>query len=68
MPGAYVGENAKVAHAIIGWNTVVGKNCVIGAPQDGPVNGEWKIAVVGPDMDLEKNSVVREGEMRLRLL
>ncbi len=63
MPGAYIGENARVSHAIVGWNTVVDKNCVIGAPQDGPVNGEWKIAVVGPDMTLEKNSVVREGEM-----
>lgn len=63
MPGAYIGENARVSHAIVGWNTVVGKNCVIGAPQDGPVGGEWKIAVVGPEMNLEKNSVVREGEM-----
>ena len=63
MPGAYIGENARVSHAIVGWNTVIGKNCVIGAPQDGPVAGEWKIAVVGPDMNLEKNSVVREGEM-----
>ena len=63
MPGAYIGENARVSHAIVGWNTVVGKNCVIGAPQEGPVAGEWKIAVVGPEMELEKNSVVREGEM-----
>ena len=63
MPGAYIGENARVSHAIVGWNTVVGKNCVIGAPQEGPVAGEWKIAVVGPDMNLEKNSVVKEGEM-----
>ena len=63
MPGAYIGENARISHAIVGWNTVVGKNCVIGAPQEGPVAGEWKIAVVGPEMELEKNSVVREGEM-----
>ena len=63
MPGAYIGDNARVSHAIVGWNTVVGKNCVIGAPQDGPVAGEWKIAVVGPEMNLEKNSVVKEGEM-----
>ncbi len=63
MPGAYIGENVRVSHAIVGWNTEVGKNCVIGAPQDAPVGGEWKIAVVGPDMKLDKNSVVKEGEM-----
>ncbi len=64
MPGTKVGKNARISHAIVGWGTVVGENCVIGAPQDKPQpNGEWNIAVVGPEMRLEKNSVVKEGEM-----
>lgn len=64
MPGAIIGPNARVCHAIIGSDTSVGANSVIGAPQDGPEGGEWKIAVVGPDMCLPKNSVVKEGEMK----
>lgn len=64
MPYAEIGENARVCHAIVGWNTKVGNNSVIGAPQEGPVNGEWNIAVVAPDMVLERNTVVKEGEMK----
>ena len=64
MPYAEVGENARVCHAIVGWNTKIGNNCVVGAPQDAPVAGEWRIAVVTPDMELERNSVVKEGEMK----
>ncbi len=63
MPNAVIGENARISHAIVGWNTVVGNNSVIGAPQDAPVKGEWNIAVVGPEMTLARNTVVREGEM-----
>lgn len=64
MPYSEIGENARVCHSIVGWNTTVGNNCVIGAPQDGPENGEWKIAVVAPETVLPKNSVVKEGEMK----
>lgn len=63
MPGTKIGKNCRICHAIIGWNTVVGENCVIGAPQTAPVKGEWQIAVVGPEMELAKNSVVTEGQM-----
>lgn len=64
MPHAIIGENARVCHSIVGWRTSVGNNCVIGAPQDGPDGGEWNIAVVAPEMELPKNSVVKEGEMK----
>ena len=64
MPHAVIGENARVCHAIVGWDTTIGNNSVIGAPQDGPEGGEWNIAVVGPEMNLPKNSVVKEGEMK----
>jgi glucose-1-phosphate adenylyltransferase len=63
MPDAVVGANTRICHAIIGWNSVIGENCVIGAPQTGPVGGEWNIAVVGPELTMPKNSVVKEGEM-----
>lgn len=64
MPYAEIGENARVCHSIVGWRTKVGNNSVIGAPQDGPEGGEWKIAVVAPETDLPRNSVVKEGEMK----
>jgi glucose-1-phosphate adenylyltransferase len=63
MPNAVVGANARVCHSIVGWNSEISENCVIGAPQEGPVNGEWNIAVVGPNIKLPRNSVVKEGEM-----
>lgn len=64
MPGTVVGANSRICHSIVGWNAVIGENCVIGAPQKAPVNGEWKIAVVAPEITLERNSVVKEGEMK----
>lgn len=64
MPYAEIGENARVCHSIVGWRTTIGNNSVIGAPQDGPEGGEWKIAVVAPETDLPRNSVVKEGEMK----
>ena len=64
MPHAVIGENARVCHSIVGWHTTIGANSVIGAPQDGPQpSGEWKISVVGPSLNLDKNSVVKEGDM-----
>ncbi|MBR1746980.1 MAG: glucose-1-phosphate adenylyltransferase [Clostridia bacterium] len=63
MPGTLIGKNCRICHAIVGWNAVVGENCVIGAPQTAPVKGEWQIAVVAPECELKKNSVVVEGEM-----
>ena len=64
MPNAEIGENVRICHSIVGWKTKIGNNCVIGAPQDGPDGGEWNIAVVGPELVLPKNSVVKEGEMK----
>ncbi len=64
MPGTKVGANSRICHAIVGWNAAIGENCVIGAPQKAPVGGEWKIAVVAPEIELERNSVVKEGEMK----
>ncbi len=64
MTNAAIGPNVRITHAIVGWDTEIGENCVIGAPQKAPVGGEWNIAVVGPNVILPKNSVVKEGEMK----
>ncbi len=64
MPNSYIGANSRICHAIVGWSAEIGENCVIGAPQKAPVGGEWNIAVVGPEVKLERNSVVKEGEMK----
>ncbi len=64
MPDTKIGANSRICHAIVGWNATIGENCVIGAPQKAPVGGEWKIAVVAPEIELERNSVVKEGEMK----
>lgn len=64
MPGTRVGANSRICHSIVGWNATIGENCVIGAPQTAPVGGEWNIAVVAPEITLERNSVVKEGEMK----
>ncbi|MFA6866688.1 MAG: glucose-1-phosphate adenylyltransferase [Clostridia bacterium] len=63
MSNTMIGANARISHAIIGWDCEVGENSVIGAPQKAPINGEWQIAVVGPKIKLERNSVLKEGEM-----
>lgn len=64
MPNTVIGPNVRISHAIIGWSAEIGENCVVGAPQKAPINGEWNIAVVGPKVVLERNSVVKEGEMK----
>lgn len=64
MPGTTVGANSRICHAIVGWDATIGENCVIGAPQKAPVGGEWNIAVIAPELELKRNSVVKEGEMK----
>lgn len=63
MPGAVVEEGAVVKHAIVGWSALVGKKAKVGETQAGPENGEWKIAVVGPDCKVPAKGVVGENEM-----
>lgn len=63
MPNAHIASGAIINHAIIGWNATVGKNAVIGQPQTEPIDGEWKIAVVGPDTVYQEGITVKAGEM-----
>lgn len=63
MPNSHIQAGAKIDHAIVGWNTVIGKDSVVGEPQQAPVEGEWKIAVVGPDAAFPDGFVAKAGEM-----
>lgn len=63
MSDAHIKKGAVVDHAIVGWNTVIGEGSVIGEPQDGPVGGEWKIAVMPPDTVFGSGTIVKAGEM-----
>lgn len=58
MPGAVIEEGAEVRYAIVGQNARVGKGAVVGETLTEPVNGEWEIAVVGPDAVIEPGTVV----------
>lgn len=63
MPGAQIMEGAQIYYSIIGSNAVIKKGAVIGAMQKEPVGGEWQIAVVGPDVEIEEGGIVMPAEM-----
>ncbi|MFW5779865.1 MAG: glucose-1-phosphate adenylyltransferase [Bacillota bacterium] len=62
MPGTKIGEGARITHSIIGWDSEIGDNAIIGTKQKTPVGGDWKIAVVGPNIKMEANSILKAGE------
>ncbi|MEG1613503.1 MAG: glucose-1-phosphate adenylyltransferase [Clostridia bacterium] len=63
MPDAVIESGAVIKHAIIGWGAKIGKGAVIGEKQDKPENGEWKIAVVGPNIVIAEGEVIPAGAM-----
>ena len=62
MPGAVIKKGAKVKYAIVGENAVIGENATIGASPE-EWDGEWGVAVVGPNVEIEKNDFVKPKEM-----
>ena len=48
MPGATVKAGATVEYAIVGENTTVGCDAVVGNPPDG--SDDWGVAVVAADV------------------
>ncbi|MDE5654168.1 MAG: glucose-1-phosphate adenylyltransferase [Clostridia bacterium] len=58
MPGAKICKGAVVKYAIVGNNAVVGENAVVGDTQEGMVDGQWQITVVGPNAVVEANQIV----------
>ncbi len=63
MPGAQVMEGAQIYYSIIGSDAVIKKGAVIGAMQKEPISGEWQIAVVGPNVEIEEGGIVMPAEM-----
>lgn len=63
LPGAVVEKNAKVHFSIVGEKAVIREGATVGEILSKPVKGEWDIAVVGPEVILDKNSVVKKAEM-----
>ena len=58
MPGAKICKGAVVKYAIVGNNAIVGENAVVGDTQEGMVDGQWQITVIGPNAVVEANQVV----------
>ena len=58
MPGAKICKGAVVKDGIVGNNAIVGENAVVGDTQEGMVDGQWQITVVGPNAVVEANQVV----------
>ena len=58
MPGAKICKGAVVKYSIVGNNAVVGENAVVGDTQEGMVDGQWQITVVGPNAKVAANQVV----------
>lgn len=63
MPGAVIEDGADVRFSIVGWNAVIGKNCIVGETLEHCNPGEWKISVIAPNYNLPENSVIGANEM-----
>ena len=63
MPGAVIEDGADVRFSIVGWNAVIGKNCIVSETLEPCNPGEWKISVIAPNYNLPENSVIGANEM-----
>ncbi len=63
LPGAEIKNGADVFYSIVGENATIGAGAKIGEMLKGPVNGEWSIALVGPNAVVADGSVVKAGQM-----
>ncbi len=62
MPGAVIKKGAKVKYAVVGENAVIGENATIGeSPEE--YDGEWGVAVVGPNAKIKQGGKVKPQEM-----
>lgn len=62
MPGAVIKKGAEVKYAVVGENAVIGENAIIGASPE-EYDGEWGVAVVGPNAKIEQGGKVKPQEM-----
>ena len=64
LPGARVKKGAKVMYSIIAGNSVVEEGaCIGGSPEDSESIDDWGIAVVGPNLTVGKNAVIKANAM-----
>ncbi|MEG2814110.1 MAG: glucose-1-phosphate adenylyltransferase, partial [Oscillospiraceae bacterium] len=63
MPNTKVCKGAVIQYAIVGEETIVGKNCKIGESQLGKEEGQLGIAVVGGHRTIEDNTVLKAEEL-----
>ena len=60
MPGSVIKKGAKVQYAIIAENVVVGEGATVGQPPQELTNpDDWGIAVVGENLKVGKNAVIK---------
>ena len=63
MPGTVIKKGAAVKYAIIGENSTVEQNAAVGAAPEQTKQGEWGVAVVGPDVTVKEGTAVAPKEM-----
>ena len=63
MPGAIIKKGSVVKYAIVGEQVTVEPNCKIGDNPEYYDKDEWGVTVVGKGITIEKNSVIKPGEV-----
>ena len=61
MPGVTVKAGATVQYAIVGEDTVISENAVVGNPPDG--TEKWGVATCGPEICIKKGARIPAGAM-----
>ncbi|MDR0855551.1 MAG: glucose-1-phosphate adenylyltransferase [Christensenellaceae bacterium] len=62
MPDAKIRRGAIIKHAIVGWGADVREGARIGETQTAAVAGEWRIAVVAPEVTVPHGASIKAGE------
>lgn len=63
LPNAIVNDGAKINYSIVAEKAVIGEKAKIGEVQQSAVNGEWQIAVIGPNAKVDSGATVEPGAM-----
>ena len=63
MPGTVIKSGATVSYTITGTNSVIGYDSKIGGNPEHYNKGDWGIAVIGKDVVIESNQLVKPKEI-----
>lgn len=63
MPGAVIKEGAKVKYAIVAENAVIEQNASVGQEPTAENAEDWGITVIGANVTVGKNAVIRSKQM-----